>query len=195
MSIYFLFSVFVVLQTAMDSQEVAFAKEVISLSDSEYGFLVSIAGAGILIGSLINVLCARKFTLSFIMGIGSIMVSVGYLMFAFSNHFVMASLGVFTLAFSLAFANTGFYTFYQNNIPVNVMGRVGSLYGFIEALLVIITTSVFAVIAHFISIQFTVVLGAIVMLILTCSLLLFSLSPSKTEYYQTDLVEAKEVVL
>ncbi|QTN00118.1 MFS transporter [Sediminibacillus dalangtanensis] len=184
MTVYFLFSVFVVMQTAVDSLEVAFSKEVISLSDDEYGFLVSIAGAGILTGSLINAIYTNKLALSFIIGIGSVMVSVGYIIFAFSNNFLIASVGVFVLAFSLAFANTGFYTFYQNNIPVEVIGRIGSLYGFLEALLIMVVTSLFAVGAELLSIKSVVVSGALFMLLLTGVLLFINLRPSKKKYYK-----------
>ncbi|WP_218197383.1 hypothetical protein, partial [Pseudomonas sp. 2995-1] len=79
MTIYFLFSVFIVLQTAIDSLEVAFSKEVISLSDSEYGFLVSIAGAGILVGAFINVIFTKKLAISLLIGAGAVMVSIGYI--------------------------------------------------------------------------------------------------------------------
>ncbi|SDQ06129.1 MFS transporter [Virgibacillus salinus] len=194
MTVYFLFSAFIVMQTAIDSLEVAFSKEVISLSDGEYGFLVSIAGAGILVGSLMNVLFTKKLAVSLLIGIGSVMVSVGYIIFAFSNNFLIASVGVFILAFSLAFANTGFYTFYQNNIPVEVMGRVGSIYDFVEALLVIVITSIFAVTSQLISIQFVVVFGAIFMFLLTLALLLFSIQPSKSKYYRATLEEVKETI-
>ncbi len=185
MTVYFLFSVFIVIQTAVDSLEVAFAKEVISLSDSEYHFLVSIAGSGILIGSLINAIFTKKLAISFIIGIGSLMVSVGYIIFAFSNTFMSASVGVFVLAFSLAFANTGFYTFYQNNIPVEVIGRIGSFYGFLEALLIIVVTSTFAALTIILSIKLVVILGAIFMLLLTSALLFINLQPSKGSYYKT----------
>lgn len=184
MSVYFLFNTFVVLQSAVDSLEVAFSKEVISLSDSEYGFLVSIAGAGILIGSLFNVIFTKGLAVHFLIGSGSVMVSVGYMIFAFSSNFTMATVGFFVLAFSLAFANTGFYTFYQNNIPVEVIGRISSIYGFLEALLVIVLTSLFAVGAQVLSIKLLVVLGAIFMLILTIVLLCISLAPTKRKYYE-----------
>ena len=175
MCIYLLFSAFIVMQTAIDSLEVAFSKEVLSLSDGEYGFLVSIAGAGILFGALINVIFTKKLVISLLIGVGSVTVSVGYIIFAFSNSFLMASIGVFVLAFANAFANTGFHTFYQNNIPVEVMGRIGSIYGFIEAFLVIIVTSVFAVAAHLISVKFVVTSGSFLTLILTIVLLLFTI--------------------
>ncbi|WP_096185836.1 MFS transporter [Evansella halocellulosilytica] len=185
MTIYFLFSVFIVMQTAIDSLEVAFSKEVISLSDSEYGFLVSIAGAGILVGALINVIFTKNLAISMLIGAGAVMVSVGYIIFAFSNHFLIAAIGVFLLAFANAFANTGFYTFYQNNIPVEVIGRIGSLYGFVEAFLIIIATAIFAIGAQVLSIQVTVITGALMMFVLTIVLFSLTSQPSKNKFYKT----------
>ncbi|MGG3326888.1 MFS transporter, partial [Bacillus velezensis] len=47
MIIYFLFSlVMTVMPSALDSLEAAFAKEVLQLTDADYGFLVSVSGAG-----------------------------------------------------------------------------------------------------------------------------------------------------
>lgn len=185
MTIYFLFSVFIVMQTAVDSLEVVFSKEVISLTDSEYGFLVSIAGAGILTGALINVIFTKKLTVSMLIGAGAVVVSTGYLIFAFSSSFMVAAAGVFLLAFANAFANTGFYTFYQNNIPVEVMGRIGSLYGFAEAFLIIITTTAFAIGAQVLSIQLMVISGAVLMLLLTATLFCLAVHPSKNTFYKT----------
>jgi MFS family permease len=194
MTIYLLFSAFIVMQTSIDSLEVAFSKEVISLSDGEYGFLVSIAGIGILVGALINTIFTKKLVISLLIGIGSVMVSVGYIIFAFSNSFLMASIGVFVLAFSNAFANTGFYTFYQNNIPVEVMGRIGSIYGFVEAFFVIVVTSLFAITAQLISIQYVVISGALITLLLTTVLLLFSSQSSKSNLYNTIPEESKGLI-
>lgn len=185
MVVYFLFSVFIVMQTAIDSLEVAFSKEVVGLSDGEYGFLVSIAGAGILVGAMINVIFTKKLAISLLMGGGAVFVSVGYIIFAFSNGFIMAASGVFILAFANAFANTGCLTFYQNNIPVEVMGRIGSIYGFIEALLVIVATFIFAVTAQLISVQVTVAFGAMFTLVLTIVLFIFNTRSSKKKYYET----------
>ncbi|WP_128895475.1 MFS transporter [Longirhabdus pacifica] len=186
MTVCFLFNIFVVMQSAVDSLEVAFATEVISLSESQYGFLVSIAGAGIILGSFVNVIFTNKLSLSYLIGLGSVMVSVGYMIYTFSNDFLVASIGFFVLAFSLAFANTGYHTFYQNHIPVEIMGRIGSVYGFIEALLVIIFTSVFALAAQILSIKFVVVTGAIFMLLLTSLLLCINVQPSKETYYRIE---------
>ena len=182
-SIYFLFSCMMVMITAVDSLEAAFSKEVLFLSNGEYGFLVSIAGAGVIVGAMINTMFAKKLATSLLIGLGSLVVSAGYIIYAFSNDFFMAAVGFFILSFSLAFANTGFYTFYQNNIPVDIMGRIGSIYQFIEAILIIIVTSIFGVAAQMVSIQTVIMLGTLTMLVVTILLCAFSLQKSKTKYW------------
>ncbi|PFZ11528.1 MFS transporter [Bacillus pseudomycoides] len=173
--IYFLFHGMMVLATAMDSLELSFAKEVLLLSDSRYGFLVSIAGAGIIVGAIVNTIFTKKLIPSFLIGIGSLFISIGYMIYAFSNHFIIAAIGFFILSFAMAFANTGFYTFYQNNIPVDIMGRVGSIYELLIAILTILATILFGVATHFISIQVVVIIGVFVMLLITIVLCAFNL--------------------
>lgn len=189
MFIYFLFGCVMVMATAIDSLEVAFAKEVLSLSDSEYSFLVSIAGAGIVIGAMINAMITTKSSTSLLIGLGSLFVSVGYIVYAFSTIFFMAAIGFFILSFSLAFANTGFHTFYQNNIPVDMMGRVGSIYGLMEAVLIILATTIAGVAAQLISIQYVVIVGTFVMLVISITLFLFNIRPSKAKLYSTASVD------
>ncbi|MDM5210663.1 MFS transporter [Peribacillus sp. NJ4] len=183
MLIYFLFSCMVVMETAMDSQEAVFAKAVLLLSDSDYGFLVSIAGAGIIAGAIVNAIFINKIPISYLIGLGSLFVSIGYVIYALSNSFSMAAIGFFIIAFSLAFANTGFQTFYQNNIPVEIMGRVGSIFGLLEALLIIMTTAIVGVSAHFISIRFVVISGTMIMFAVSILLSILSMKASKSRYY------------
>ncbi len=64
------------------------------------------------------------------------------------------------------------------------MGRVGSFFSLVEAMLIIVTTSIMGAAAQVISIQITVILGTIVMMLLSLILLTVSLSPSKRELYQ-----------
>lgn len=52
--IYLLFSAMIVMMTATDSLEATFATRILSLSKGGYGILVSIAGAGVLVGSISN---------------------------------------------------------------------------------------------------------------------------------------------
>ncbi|MGG4266212.1 MFS transporter [Peribacillus simplex] len=191
MLIYFLFSCMVVMETAIDSQEAAFAKAVLFLSDSDYGFLVSIAGAGIIAGAIVNAVFISKVQISHLIGLGSLFVSIGYMFYAFSNAFSLAAIGFFIIAFSLAFANTGFQTFYQNNIPVEIMGRVGSVFGMLEALLIIIITTIVGVSAHFISIRFVLISGSMIMFALSIILSMLSMKTSKSRYYSVDNIEVK----
>ncbi|MFI8496052.1 MFS transporter [Peribacillus butanolivorans] len=187
MMIYFLFScVMVIMASAVDSLEAAFAKEVLFLSDSGYGFLVTIAGAGIVVGALINSLIVKKLETSLLIGLGSVLVSTGYIIYAFSSSFIIAAVGFFILAFFIAYANTGFLTFFQNNIPVDVMGRIGSAYSLIQAILVITATSIMGVAAQITSIQTVVVIGVLVMMILSITLCIFSLLPSKKQFYEAE---------
>jgi len=187
MIIYFLFSCMMVMATAVDSLEAAFAKNVLSLSDSEYSFLVSIAGAGVVIGAIVNTIFSHKLSTLFLIGAGAFNVSVGYVIYAFSNSFLVAALGFFILSFSLSFANTGFHTFYQNNIPVEIMGRVGSIFGFIEAVLIILTTIIFGITAQLISIKATVIAGTFIMLLVTIVLCILSIKPSNRKYYSAEI--------
>lgn len=78
-----------VLATATDSLELSFAKDVLLLTDSEYGFLVSIAGAGFILGAITNTILSKKLAPSFLIGIGSLFIAIGYLIYAFSNVFLI----------------------------------------------------------------------------------------------------------
>ncbi|HFJ9462989.1 MFS transporter [Bacillus cereus] len=187
--VYFLFQSMFVLATATDSLELSFAKEVLLLTDSEYGFLVSIAGAGIILGAITNTILSKKLAPSFLIGIGSLFIAIGYLIYAFSNVFLIAAIGFFILSFSMAYANTGFYTFYQNNVPVNIMGRIGSIYGLVIALVTIFITILSGVATQFISIQLVVIVGSFIMLFITIVLCVFTLFPSQSKLYFTESIK------
>ncbi|MEB9975082.1 MFS transporter [Bacillus cereus] len=186
--VYFLFQSMFVLATATDSLELSFAKEVLLLTDSEYGFLVSIAGAGFILGAITNTILSKKLAPSFLIGIGSLFIAIGYLIYAFSNVFLIAAIGFFILSFSMAYANTGFYTFYQNNVPVHIMGRIGSIYGLVIALVTIFITILSGVATQFISIQLVVIVGSLIMLFITIVLCVFTLFPSQSKLYSTESI-------
>lgn len=189
-TIYVLFSFLMVMATAIDSLEVSFATKVIHLSESEYGFLVSVAGAGIMIGAVVNTLFAKKLSTNFLIGAGSVGVSLGYLLYACSSSLQTIGTGFFSLSFALAFASAGFQTFYQNSIPVDMMGRVGSIYGLLESLLIIMMTFLCGMAAHIVSIQGAVIGGSLVMLLSTVVLFLCTLKPA---FYKISLVKKQGI--
>lgn len=179
MSIYFLFSCIMVMSAAIDSLEATFAKTVLDLTNTSYGFLVSIAGAGIALGALINSILARRISTSVLIQMGSLFFSFGYIIYSVSHSFSVAAAGFFILSFFLAFANAGFLNFYQKSIPTQIMGRVGSLYDLIEAVLVIVTTIIFGLTAEYLSIRAVVITGTIIMLFVALLLSLFTHSWTK----------------
>ncbi|PFA92061.1 MFS transporter [Bacillus cereus] len=187
--VYFLFQSMFALATATDSLELSFAKEVLLLTDSGYGFLVSIAGAGFILGAITNTILSKKLAPSFLIGIGSLFIAIGYIIYAFSNVFLIAAIGFFILSFSMAYANTGFYTFYQNNVPVHIMGRIGSIYGLVIALVTIFITILSGVATQFISIQLVVIVGSLIMLFITIVLCVFTLFPSQSKLYSTESIK------
>ncbi|PGY99952.1 MFS transporter [Bacillus cereus] len=189
--VYFLFQGMIVLAIAIDSLELSFAKEVLLLSDSEYGFLVSIAGAGFILGAITNTILSKKLAPSFLIGIGSLFIAIGYLIYAFSNDFLIAAIGFFILSFSMAYANTGFYTFYQNNIPVHMMGRIGSIYELVIAVVTIFITILSGVATQFISVQIVVIIGVIVMLLITIIFCVCTLLPSQSKVYSAESIHSK----
>ncbi|MFJ5564743.1 MFS transporter [Lysinibacillus xylanilyticus] len=184
MIIYILFSAMIVMMTATDSLEAAFATQVLSLSEGEYGVLVGIAGAGLLVGSLTNTAIVEKVPTAWLIGMGSLITALGYLTFTSSFTFLIASFGCFIVSFATAFANTGFHTFYQNNIPVDSMGRIGSIYGFVEALFIIIITAIFGIAAEITSIRYVIVPAAIIMFVVATILLILNIQPSKARFYR-----------
>ncbi|OSX98597.1 MFS transporter [Bacillus nitratireducens] len=189
--VYFLFQGIMVLATAIDALELSFAKEILLLTDSKYGFLVSIAGAGIILGAIINTILSKKLATAFLIGVGSLFIAIGYMVYAFSNGFLIAAIGFFILSFSMAFANTGYYTFYQNNVPVDLMGRIGSIYGLIIAIITIFVTILFGVATQFLSIQFVVTVGAFIMLLITIILCVYTLLPSRIKVYTAESIDSK----
>lgn len=179
MKIYFSFSGVVVMANALDSLEATFSITVLNLSNQEYGFLVSVAGAGILMGSVATVVLVNYLSSAFMIGGGTVFVSIGYLIFSFSSSFITASIGFFLLAFSLAFANTGFQTFYQLNVPVELMGRIGSIYGLVEAVFTILMTLLFGIATQYIPLRYIIILGSFG--ILSMSLFLWRSHDKSTE--------------
>lgn len=191
MVVYLLFSAIIILMTATDSLEAAFATQILALSEGEYGILVSIAGVGVLFGSLTNSVIVEKIPTSWLIGMGSLVTALGYLIFTSSFSFLIAAIGCFVLSFATAFANTGFYTFYQNNIPSESMGRIGSIYGFFEALFIIIFTTIFGIFAEWITIRSVVISASFMMAFVAVILLWLNMKPSKSHYYKR-LISSKQ---
>nr|WP_026826004.1 MFS transporter [Exiguobacterium sp. ERU653] len=187
--IYGLFCLMTIFMSGLDSLEASFATQVLHLSESRYGFLVSIAGIGIIVGSLINSRWSHRLSLSFCIGFGAIMTPVGYLLFAGSSSFTIASIGFFILTFALAFANTGFLSFYQHHVPVEIMGRFSGVINVAESLLVIVLTFGIGLLAEMIGIRPVYLAFSIAFFLIGCYTMYVMRDPLKREYFTQNQIE------
>ncbi|NPC91845.1 MFS transporter [Bacillus sp. WMMC1349] len=183
MTIYFLYHGSLLIAGALDAQETVFAKDVLHLTDSQYGFLVSVSGAGILTGSLFNSIAVKYFSINLLIGFGTILFASGYVMFSLSTTVTVTALGFFILAFFLAFANTGFLTFYQKNVDVKMMGRITSIYSLFQAILNIFVTLLVGLTANLFTVKPVFIAGSFVMLFITVILCMMTFLPSKNHFY------------
>ncbi|MGX9135055.1 MFS transporter [Rummeliibacillus sp. JY-2-4R] len=158
--IYLLFSGSTIFMTSIDSLEAAFAKGVLSISDTNYGFLLSVFGAGIIIGSIINSIFSKQLAVKLLIGIGTIFTSIGYIVFYSSSGFFSVAHGVFLIGFAVTFANTGYLTFYQNHVPVRMMGRFESIFSVIEAGFIVALTVLIGLAAELTSIRLVGLIGS-----------------------------------
>ena len=163
--VYMIFQGAMLLTAALDSMEVAFSKEVLHLSDAAYGSLVSIAGIGFLVGAIFTNGVVRNTSAKQMMVSGTTLVAFGYVFYSFSTTYMMASIGFFILAFFLPLANTGFMTFIQENIPIDMMGRISSLYGMVANTFELMVVLLMGLAAQWFSVQEVVISGSVVMLI------------------------------
>lgn len=160
------------LTAALDSMEVAFAKEVLHLSDATYGSLVSMAGIGFLMGAVCTNALVKFASANLLMSMGTLLVSIGYVIYSFSTTYLMASTGFFVLSFFLSLANTGFMTFIQKKVPIDMMGRISSLYEMASSFIQILTVLFLGFAAQMLSVKEVVIGGSLLMFAVACYLAL-----------------------
>ncbi|TCI43495.1 MULTISPECIES: MFS transporter [unclassified Exiguobacterium] len=187
--VYSLFCVMTIFMSGLDSLEASFATQVLDFSESRYGFLVSVAGAGIIAGSIINATFSARMTLPFLIGFGATMTPVGYLIFAFSESFVLAAIGFFLLTFALSFANTGFLSFYQNNVPTDLMGRFSGVINVAESILIIGLTFGIGLLAEYVGIRSTIVAFSLAFLLVGLVTVRVVLARSRRAMYEPVVIE------
>lgn len=188
--VYGLFCVMTIFMSGLDSLEASFATQVLGFSESRYGFLVSVAGAGIITGSIINATFSARLTLPFLISFGAILTPVGYLVFAFSESFVLAAVGFFLLTFALSFANTGFLSFYQNNVPTDLMGRFSGVINVAESVLIIGLTFGIGLLAEYVGIRSTYVAFSLAFLLVGLVTVRVVLERSKRGRFKMDSTES-----
>nr|WP_175615385.1 MFS transporter [Piscibacillus halophilus] len=171
--VYILFQTAMLIGFALDSQEVTYIKQYLGLSDEYYGLLMSITGAGSIAGALIAALIASKVPLRFYIGGGVLLSSLGYVLFYSSFNFISALIAFIILGFFMAFANAGYATFFQNHVPTNIMGRIGSVANIIQSIIQIMFTLILGFFAEILTLQLVTLIGSLIGLIISFLLLIY----------------------
>jgi len=184
--IYMAFMLVMLFSFAMDAQEVVFTQQVIGLSEVEYSLLISITGIGSVVGAMILSLFSNTFSLRFMIVIGIVMTTAGYVIYAFSWSFTSIVTGFVLLGFFNVFINAGITTFYQNNVPTEVMGRVTSIFQLVQSCFQVLFILVIGITADIIPLRTTIVVASFAML--TTSLIFSTavLMPRNKEFYKEE---------
>lgn len=185
MLVYVLFQSATLLGFALDSQEATFIKQVLLLGDEDYGLLVSVAGAGYLAGSMAASLSVKRLSLRMFIGAGMLLSSIGYMIFYAASGLMTAVIGFIVFGFFSSYANAGYTTFFQNQVPVDLMGRFTSVTRLLEGMLQILFTLLLGFAADAWSLQAVCLIGAGAAVLSSVMLLAVIYSPSKARYYET----------
>ncbi|MGF9700263.1 MULTISPECIES: MFS transporter [Paenibacillus] len=181
--VYALFQIILVIGMSLDAQEVVFIRQVMNLSESQYGALMSVTGVGYLAGSLLVWLFAKHLPIRHMMGGGVLLVALGYFLFARSFSFELAAFAFIMLGLCSALANTGLVTFYQNNIPVDLMGRMSSVLGLMLSALQVISILAMGGVAEVISLRTVYTVVSAILMLGALLLWLTSWFPSRQLFY------------
>jgi MFS family permease len=192
--IYLSFILVMIFSFAMDAQEVVFTQQVVGLSEVDYSLLISITGIGSVSGGVLLSIFSSKFSLRLMIVLGVIMTAVGYVLYAFSWSFLSITVGFLVLGFFNVFMNAGIATFYQNNIPVALMGRVTSIFQLVQSVLQALFILGIGILADVISLRITIVGLASIMLLASIVFSYLVLKPQKASFYREEEEVKKEVL-
>ncbi|MBM7661985.1 MFS family permease [Bacillus mesophilus] len=186
--VYFLAQFFMLVTLGMDAQEVVFTQKVLGLSETQFGLLISITGVGSILGAFAVSILAKRMSIQLLISSGFLLVALGYVIYALSFSFLSVAFGFIILGFFNAFSNTGFTTFYQNNVPVEMMGRISSVYGVIVSVFQIIFILLIGFTGELIPLRYSIIISSI--LVLSSGLLLAYIVhlPSRKQFFSEESV-------
>lgn len=164
--IFFLFQMTLMIFFALDSQEITFIKQHLAVNDQLYGVLVSVCGVGSICGAALCTFLANRLSIRIYISFGLLLTSISYTCFYASNSFIFAMIAFISLGFFMSFSNTGFDTFYQQQVPSHLMGRFGSTAAIFQNLLQLLLTFILGLCANWFPLQITTVLVGIISIVL-----------------------------
>ncbi|WP_233550634.1 MFS transporter [Exiguobacterium sp. RIT452] len=174
------------LALALDAQEVVFLQTAVGLTTTDYGLLISITGIGSVLGGLTVARFANRLSLKTLLVSGYLFVALGYLIYATADSFLIVTIGFLLLGFFNAFAGTGFLTFYQNNVPGELIGRFTSLYGLGQSVVQIVFILAIGFTGDLFPLRFSIVSAAVLLAVLSLVLMVSVLRPNKRAFFRED---------
>jgi MFS family permease len=184
--IYFLAQFFMVISMGMDAQEVVFTQKVLGLSEIDFGLLISITGIGSVVGASTVSIFAKKMSIKLLMATGYLMVAAGYLIYAFSYSFLSVAIGFIILGYFNAFSNTGFMTFFQNNVPTEMIGRISSIFGSFQSTLQIIFILLIGFTGEIIPLRNSIMIASMLLIGISFVLIVMVYRPSRKKYFSEE---------
>lgn len=163
---YLLISSLFILAAGLDSVEAAFSKSVLLMSDGQYGLLVSISGAGFVIGSILNSLIVEKLSVKQLIYFGGFTYIIGYLIFSTAFTFLVASIGFFFISFALAYINTGFKTFVQTVFPTDKIGQLTTAFNILVSIMEMFVVAMVSGVGSFVPLRSVLIMTEMVMVLI-----------------------------
>ncbi|WP_036604252.1 MFS transporter [Paenibacillus assamensis] len=182
--IYLLYQIAIMIFFALDSQEVTFIKQNLHLNDQLYGVIVSVAGIGALLGASASAIWVKQFSLQTYIAVGLLFTTIGYTMFYSASGFWFATISFILLGFFMSFSNTGYATFYQNNVPTSIMGRFGSMEGMFQSIVQIMATFALGTLAEWFDLQLVTIIFSVVSIVIAIVLSFHIFDKSKRAHYE-----------
>lgn len=189
-SVYLLFQTTMLICVALDSQEVTFLTRDLGLSNEAYGYIVAMTGIGAIFGGLCSSLLAKKLSLKLYIGAGMLLTSIGYIVFYASSHYLTATIAFVILGFFFTFANAGYVTFFQKQVPVDIMGRFASVADLLQGIVQIGLTLLLGLLAEWFTLQEVSVVFAVISGIVSIALVATIYRPSKASYFEDKAVSS-----
>lgn len=186
-TIYLLVMVVFIFGSALDSQEVVFAEQALHLGSSGYSNLVAICGVGYVLGAVFVAIFAKRLSTRLLIGF-TFLTSVGFVIYALSDAFWMAAFGFIILGFFQSCGSTGLQTFFQNQVPVDIMGRFGSVFGLFQGLGIVLMTVLAGLVSDLAGVKGMVLGGSLIQLLMAAFLVAFLLLPKNLS--ETEAIKA-----
>lgn len=170
-----------------DTQEVVFARQALHLGQLGYGMMVTSAGIGFVSGSLFLSIISNRLSTIWLLGLGTLLNSAGYLLYALSHSLWAAVVGLIILGLFGSSASLGFTTYIQKVMPVSHMGRINSVVAPPQQLLNIVFILLGGFVATWLGVR-SLMVGMTILMCLAALIIVFLVSLPRNQSQMEDAI-------